>query len=71
MKALSKIREISEIVKKIRFQVSFLIFCTLATVCMSLACDKSRKVFDGITYGEISHGLNSNYTQVVIQLDLH
>lgn len=29
-----------------------------------VACNKSRKIFDNVTFGEISHGVNSNYTQV-------
>jgi hypothetical protein len=28
------------------------------------ACDRSRKVFKGLTHGEITDGLNANYTQV-------
>lgn len=33
-------------------------------VSEAAACDKSRKIFDGENFGEISHGQNSNYTQV-------
>lgn len=44
---------------------TILMLCTVARESSaSAACDKSRKVFDGVTFGEISHGHNSNYTQV-------
>lgn len=45
-----------------------LLLCSHVHVSSALAaCDKSRKVFENVTYGEISHGANSNYTQVRIQ----
>lgn len=28
------------------------------------ACDRTRKVFEGVSYGEITDGINTNYTQV-------
>lgn len=28
------------------------------------ACDRTRKVFEGVGYGEITDGINTNYTQV-------
>lgn len=42
-----------------------LICCNLTVKCSTAsACDKSRKVFTGTTFGVISHGANANYTQV-------
>lgn len=46
------------------------IFDLLIVICLILpgskqssACDKSRKVFSGVNYGEVSDGV-TNYTQV-------
>lgn len=46
--------------------ISFaLLCCNLTVKCSAVsACDKSRKVFTGTTFGVISHGVNANYTQV-------
>lgn len=46
-------------------QVAFVItFSVLAEFAASTACDKSRKVFEGVTSGVIRHGIDTNYTQV-------
>lgn len=50
---------------KLALQVAFvIIFSVLAEFAASTACDKSRKVFEGVTSGIIRHGIDSNYTQV-------
>lgn len=48
--------------------LSILIIITKLNVSAAAACDKSRSIFEGETYGEITHldqkSQNSNYTQV-------
>lgn len=68
MKVAIKPKEKCKSSKKINFLLYTsltLLFCNYATKCAaSAACDKSRQVFSGYAFGEISHGINSNYTQV-------
>lgn len=50
---------------KLALQVAFTIIISfLVEFAASTACDKSRKVFEGVTSGIIRHGIDSNYTQV-------
>lgn len=45
--------------------IVILIILSLICDCDSAgACDRSRKIFEGVGYGEITDGINSNYTQV-------
>lgn len=42
-----------------------IIFETISNSAQSATpCDRSRKVYDNVSYGVISDGINSNYTQV-------
>lgn len=41
----------------------YLLLSNIPSIAAS-ACDKSRKAFEGVTFGEVTHGLNSNYSQV-------
>jgi hypothetical protein len=41
-----------------------MIFCLIRESAAISACDKTRKVFEGVNYGEITDGINVNYTQV-------
>lgn len=51
-------------IKSSQIIISILLFCNFATkISEAGSCDKSRKIFNGVSYGIISHGL-SNYTQV-------
>lgn len=46
------------------FIVILINLSSLSRCCAAGACDRSRKVFEGVNYGEITDGINSNYTQV-------
>lgn len=50
---------------KLALQVAFVvIFSVSVKFAACTACDKSRKVYEGVTSGVIRHGIDSNYTQV-------
>lgn len=55
---------------KIKFSFAFLSFCIILKCIVISAsqssCDKTREVFNGTTYGRISHGDYFNYSQVRI-----
>lgn len=43
----------------------FLLVICLFYKCLSIpACDQSRQIFEGVSFGEITDGINANYTQV-------
>lgn len=46
------------------FIVIFVIFNLTIESRAAGACDRTRKVFEGVSYGEITDGINTNYTQV-------
>ena len=58
---LSEIRRKYE---KLSFLIIFVFFNLLNESSAASACDRSRRVFQGVNYGEITDGINSNYTQV-------
>jgi hypothetical protein len=47
------------------FHLSLVIFSSLLRESRAAgACDRSRRVFEGVSSGEITDGLHANYTQV-------
>lgn len=46
------------------FHLIFVIFNLTTESLAAGACDRTRKVFEGVSYGEITDGINTNYTQV-------
>lgn len=56
--------------EKILVCIIFLILNSLNESLGAGACDRSRKVYEGVNYGEITDGINSNYTQVC-RLSIH
>lgn len=46
------------------FNLIFVIFNLTTESLAAGACDRTRKVFEGVSYGEITDGINTNYTQV-------
>jgi len=62
-----RIKNNEKIICKI-FYLIFVIFNLTIESLAASACDRSRKVFEGVSYGEITDGIN-NYTQVCMKTD--